>query len=105
MGLSLEVVQYWSQNSNDVEDASQLDDFFGWSLVAGRFDGNRYSSLAIGVPGQDLYSGVKGTISGAGAVSVIYGSDPKTLLAPGLNATTPVPDQIWTQNIIRGNLP
>jgi hypothetical protein len=105
MGLSLEVVQYWSQNSNDVEDASQLDDFFGWSLVTGRFDGNRYSSLAIGVPGQDLYSGVKGTISGAGAVSVIYGSDPKTLLAPGLNATTPVPDQIWTQNIIRGNLP
>ena len=51
--------------------------------VPSDFNGDGYSDLAVGVPGQDL-----GDLRNAGQVNVIYGS------ATGLTAAR---DQVWTQ--------
>jgi hypothetical protein len=79
--------QIWTQDSGSVEDSSEPDDRFGWSLASGDFNGDGRDDLAIGVP----FEGVVSSGDVAGAVNVIYGS------SSGLSATT-VPDQFWTQN-------
>jgi hypothetical protein len=99
-GLVVTGNQFWHQDSPNVENNNEIADRFGLALTAGRFNGAEYSSLAIGVPWETLYSGTRGNIFNAGAVGVIYGSDPPVVLAPGLNATDPVPNQMWTQTII-----
>jgi hypothetical protein len=53
------------------------DDFFGWALASGDFNGDTYSDLAIGMPGRD-----SGTRQAAGRVVLIDGS------ASGLNLAT-----------------
>jgi hypothetical protein len=47
---------------------------FGWALAAGDFDGNAFTDLAIGVPGQRL-GVLPGTFPGVGAFVVIVGQD------------------------------
>ena len=83
--------QFWTQNSTDVNDLSESGDFFGNSLSTGDFNGDGRDDLAIGVSGEDVVTGA-GPISNAGAVNVIYGS------SNGLSATSPRPDQFWTQS-------
>jgi hypothetical protein len=83
-GLAAAGSQQWTQNSADVEDDAETEDFFGWSLVAGDFNGDGFDDLAIGVPGE--------TVAGrddAGAVSVLLGT-PSGLTATG--------DQRWHQD-------
>jgi len=53
------------------------DDFFGWALASGDFNGDTYSDLAIGMPGRDT-----GTAQATGRVLLIDGS------ATGLNLAT-----------------
>lgn len=86
-GLSATFVagQLWTQDTADVEDDAEPGDLFGDALAAGDFNGDRRSDLAIGVPSEDI-----GSISGAGAVNLVYGA------VGGLNATV-VPDQLWSQ--------
>jgi FG-GAP repeat len=61
--------------------------------VTGDFNGDGRDDLAIGVPFEGLDSATTGEeVPDAGAVHVIYGS------SSGLSATTPVKNQIWTQN-------
>jgi hypothetical protein len=103
-GLVMAGNQFWHQDSADVENSNETADRFGLALTAGRFSSARYSSLALGAPWESLYSATKGSIVYAGAVGVIYGSDPP-IFAPGLNATEPVPNQMWTQTIIRAPEP
>jgi hypothetical protein len=79
--------QFWTQNSADINDASEVDDTFGSSLASGDFNGDGRDDLAIGVPGESVNSQPF-----AGGVEVIYGS------SNGLSATSPRPDQFWTQN-------
>ncbi len=83
--------QFWTQSTTDVNDLAEAGDFFGASLSTGDFNGDGRDDLAIGVPFEDVKTGAV-TIIDAGAVDVLYGS------SNGLSATSPRPDQIWTQN-------
>jgi hypothetical protein len=76
--------QPWSQELPSLPGTHEDGDLFGHSLAVADFDGDTYSDLAIGVPGEGL-SGV----DEAGAVQVLYGSD------EGLTATG---NQLWHQN-------
>jgi FG-GAP repeat protein len=89
-GLSATAVrpdQFWTQNTANVNDAAEAGDNFGLALAVGDFNGDGFTDLAIGAPGEDV-----GGLNAAGAVHVIYGS------ANGLSATAQHADQLWTQN-------
>jgi hypothetical protein len=89
-GLSATAVlpdQFWTQNSTDVEDVPQTEDYFGYSLSSGDYNGDGFYDLSIGVRYEDV-----DFVVDVGAVQVIYGS------VRGLNATAVLPDQFWTQN-------
>ena len=47
----------------------ESNNFFGTSLAAGNFDGDNFSDLAIGIPGENVTDQI-----GAGEVHVLYGS-------------------------------
>jgi hypothetical protein len=83
--------QFWTQDSPDVNDVPEEGDLFGSSLSAGDFNGDGFDDLAIGVTQEDVDTG-RGTIGEAGAINVLYGS------SNGLSATSPRPDQFWTQD-------
>lgn len=84
-GLISAGAQFWSQNSIGILDAAENGDNFGRSLTSGRFNGFIFpSGLAVGVPSEGI-----GSIAGAGAVNVIYGS------GGGLSSTG---NQLWHQN-------
>jgi hypothetical protein len=73
--------QLWTRDSVQGEGQAESADKFGRSLVAGDFDADGISDLAIGAPFQDLEAGKE-----AGAVYVLYGS------TDGLLAD----EQLWT---------
>src|SRR6476659_10003993 len=75
--------QFWSQNSDGISGTSESGDRFGTSLAAGEFNGDEYSDLAIGVPGEDITADGSANVS-AGRVVIIYGS-PAGLAASGPN--------------------
>ena len=90
--------QFWTQDSPDIEEQAEPADFFGESLATGDFNKDGISDLAIGVMEENI-----GTVEGAGAVSVIYGSIGIFINSGGLSPTVPLggsgrADQIWTQN-------
>jgi uncharacterized delta-60 repeat protein len=74
--------QFWNQDSADVLNSTDAEDEFGFALVSGDFNGDGFSDLAVGVPGEDA----DGTHN-AGAVNVLYGSP------AGLSGAA---DQYWT---------
>jgi hypothetical protein len=87
--------QFLIQGNAGVDDVAEANDFFGYSLSAANFNGDKINGrdvddLAIGVVGEDAVT-VTGTITDAGAVNVIYGSP------NGLSATSPRPDQFLVQ--------
>ena len=65
--------------------AVEAGDRFGWALAVGRFDGDFFEDLAIGVPGEAV-----GSVAKAGIVQVLYGS---------LNGPSMTRVQTWHQNI------
>jgi hypothetical protein len=79
--------QFWTQDSADIDNIAEDGDHFGWSLASGDFNGDGRVDLAVGVESEDV-----GSISGAGAVEVIYSS------SGGLSATSARADQFWTQD-------
>ncbi len=65
-----------------VQSSAEIDDRFGLVMTSGNFNGDRFSDLAIGVPGEDLGNDKPNV----GVVHVIFGSSP--LLNP-TDATLP----------------
>ena len=57
------------QNAPGVTGSSEAGDFFGESLASGDFNGDGYTDLAVGIPGEAI-----GTIDDAGAIQVFFGS-------------------------------
>ncbi|MEM7350812.1 MAG: hypothetical protein AAF657_08400 [Acidobacteriota bacterium] len=70
-GLKAQWNHIWTQNSG-LQGRAEARDQFGFSLAAGYFDGDPYADLAIGVPREDVQAN---TVTDAGAVQVLYGSN------------------------------
>ena len=68
-GLTARRDQLWSQRSRGVPGSAENGDHFGASLSSADLDGDGYSDLAIGVPGESNSIGF-----GVGLVNVLYGS-------------------------------
>ena len=73
--------QFWSQGTTGISGENETSDRFGTALASGEFNGDNFSDLAIGIPGEDI------TVSGtahpnAGRAVIIYGS-PVGLAASG----------------------
>ena len=91
-GLSATGSERWTQNVGGIQDEAETGDQFGRSLAAGDFDGDGFSDLAVGVPGEDLRDDpachdATFPCEDVGAVAVLYGSN------TGLTGR----DQFWTQ--------
>jgi disulfide bond formation protein DsbB len=82
-GLTASGSRFGHQDSPGVEGAAGGEDFFGWSLASGDFDGDGFDDLAVGALGDRV-----GSVDGAGAVNVFYGSR---------SGLTVAGDQLWTQ--------
>lgn len=86
LGLTTAGNQFFSQNTTNIDDASEAGDAFGQSLAAGDFNGDGRDDLAIGVPYESV-----GTAIRAGAVNVLLG---------GLNGLAAAGDKLFTQSTI-----
>ena len=93
MQTSSPAVQIWTQESPGVEESSDgQGDVYGHSLISGDFNGDDFTDLAIGIPGE-----VFSTKDAAGAVEVLYGSS-AGLQAKQASDGTGRADQLWTQD-------
>jgi len=68
-GISTSFDQLYSQNTPGIASSEESYDAYGEFLQAGDFDCDGNDDLAIGIPQENIGSGVNG-----GAVNVIYGS-------------------------------
>ena len=73
-GLTSGEAQIWSQNSEGIDDEAEISDVFGSALTVADFDGDGFSDLAVGVPGEDKITGDGNPRTNDGIVHVIYGS-------------------------------
>ena len=83
LGLTSAGDQLFSQDTTGVRGISETDDYFGYDLALGDFDGDTYADLAVGVPFEE------GSAGNCGYVNVLYGSD---------NGLTGDLDDLWSQN-------
>ncbi len=60
--------QLWTQDSENTTERAEAGDQFGFAVAAGDVDGDGFTDLAVGSPGEDL------THRDAGLVQVIFGS-------------------------------
>jgi hypothetical protein len=88
-GLGFARNRIWEQGADGIEGVREIGDFFGASLVAGDFDGDRFDDLAVGAPDEDVGSGAAAQVD-AGSVSVLYGSE------AGIAAAG---NQLWHQDV------
>ena len=75
--------ELWHQDLGPIDSPVESGDNFAQRVVAGDFDGDGQSDLAVGVPQEDL-----GSVSDAGSVNVLFGT------SSGLTTT----DQFLTQD-------
>jgi hypothetical protein len=76
-----------SQSSSGVPGAAEKYDLFGNATATGDFNGDGYSDLAVGSPGEDV-----GDDTSGGTVTLLWGS------ASGLSGGTTVPDPTPTKH-------
>ncbi|MEO8275917.1 MAG: FG-GAP repeat protein [Thermoanaerobaculia bacterium] len=73
-GLAAIAAQFLTQESGTVPGDSEGADFMGAALACGRFNGDSFADLAIGVPDETLYDSTANEQFGAGTVLVLRGS-------------------------------
>jgi len=105
-GLTSVNSQLLTQNETGSNETAESGDRYGTALAAGDFDGDSFSDLAIGVPGENL-----GEAYDAGVVEIVYGS-PSGLDAerassysqatPGI-ASKPEPTDNFGQALVSGD--
>lgn len=78
--------QLWHQDVGNIMDLAENNDYFGYVLTSGDFDGNGYADLGVGVPYEDTGGNIN-----SGAVNVLYGSG---------SGLTDVGDQEWWQDAL-----
>jgi hypothetical protein len=83
-GLTTDGNQYWTQNSPDVQEVAESNDWFGRPVTPGDFNGDGFDDVALGAHLESV-----GGVNTAGAANVLYGS------AAGLTAAG---NQLWTQD-------
>jgi hypothetical protein len=83
-GLTSAADDFWNQDVDGIANKVEKDDWFGYSVAAGNFDGDTFDDLLVGVTFESLTGGVY-----AGAANVIYGT------ATGLDDPG---DQFWNQD-------
>ena len=83
-GLSATNDEFLTQNTSGVPGEPGSSDRFGFALMAGNFNNDGFTDLAIGIPGERLNSN-----SGAGGVNIAYGE------TDGFGAAV---HQFWSQN-------
>ena len=79
-GLTATNDKFITQNSSGIADTAEEGDQFGRAIAWGRFNGDVYSDLAVGVPYEDFSYDGSNRLD-AGAVHILFGS------ASGLTAT------------------
>ncbi len=67
-GLTATGGKYWHQGSPGVLNDAEADDYFGYGVSSGDFDGNGLPDVIIGVPGEE----VAGSLPDAGAAAIFY---------------------------------
>lgn len=83
LGPSIGNLQLWHQNASGVLGAAEEEDRFGFAFAVGDFNGDGYSDLAVGVPGESI-----GDTAKAGLVQVFYAG------ADGLSSAN---NEMWNQ--------
>jgi len=68
-GLSSSRDEVWHQSKGSMEDHAEQNDYFGWTLAAGDFDGDGRDDLAVGVPQETVSQ------QNCGVVQILYGTD------------------------------
>lgn len=75
--------QLWSQDTAGILDLAEIDDFFGWSVGTGDYNGDGHDDLAIGCVSEGV------VFTDDGAINVLYG---------GTAGLTSAGNQIWHQD-------
>ncbi|WP_392966292.1 VCBS repeat-containing protein [Streptomyces sp. LN245] len=67
-GLDTKHRQLISQDTAGIPDAAEGGDWFGWGLAFGDLDGDGYTDLVVGAPGEAV-----GSVQQAGSLTVVWG--------------------------------
>jgi hypothetical protein len=85
-GLTPTGNQFFSQDTPGMLDECEPNEWFGWSVSGGDFNGDGYDDLAIGDPGENPTA-----VNQAGAAAIIHGS------ASGLTTNG---NQLWSEDLL-----
>ena len=88
-GLASSYVQFWTQDSSNIQEEIDIQDYFAQSLAAGDFNHDGFDDLAIGAAGESFSAAGQ-----EGVLHIIYGKG-QVRSTKGLNSAG---NTLWSQN-------